>query len=332
LRTVFERKDDLGIAVEWVDRVIKAFQQPLDGDVERIVTPALQAWHNAYKPSEPEAEPIKKPPGYLLIALDPIDDRDEVAFTAELHFLNASPKTDLLEPGKKCSIHEVSDLLTEAIRAAGNEVKTIEFFLPWQHLNQPVHQWEIQVSQRLQGKHSRRSLWKIPRDTLVRSLDRLKEEDWIDEWIDDMKVLWSQLQNMAMENFQDFYCCANSLDYESLETDLLNKLVFKFLSGLPEDQDDLKDLLSIVIFSKVPVWFWSYGCPRDSIAFSAAIDALLCTQNLTDSATFAQAIRKQRVKLPHLGVLCDCPTRLPVLVDWKSSPLRQPAVESALSA
>jgi nucleoside phosphorylase len=326
LQKVFERKDDLGIAVEWVGRVIHAFW-----DIQRPVPNDLQAWNNIPKPPQPQHEPINKPPGYLLIALDPIDDRDEVAFTAELHFAEASPKTDLLPPGKKCSIHEVGDFLSESIRAAGN-IKTIEIFLPWQHLNQPVHQWEIQISQRLQGRHNHRSLWKIPRDTLVRSLDRLKETDWIDEWIEDMKSLWPQLQNVDIKQLQDICCCTDNLDYERLKTDLLNKLVFKFLSGLPENEDDLMDLLSVVIFSKVPVWLWSYGCPGDSNAFSAAIDPLLCAQNMADSATFAQAIREQRASLPNLGVLYDCPTRLPVLVDWKNGRLRQPPVESSQSA
>jgi nucleoside phosphorylase len=334
LQEVFKRKDDLGLAVEWVSRVIAAFNQPAEGAAERPVPATLQTWYNYNKSSELEIEPIKKPPGYLLIVLDPIDDRDQVAFTAELHLPNTPPKALLEEKDKKemrCSINEVGDLLAEAICAVGN-VKTIEIFLPWQHLNQPIHQWEIQVNKRLQGRHSRRSLWKIPRDTLVRSLDRLQEEDWIDEWIEDMKDLWPQLQNVAMEKFPDVCCSTNTLDFECLEIDLLDKLVFKFLSALPEDQDDLQNLLYLVIFSKVPVWLWSYGRPGDAVAFSAAIDLLLSAKNLTDSATFAQAIRKQRVKLPHLGVLCDCPTRLPVLVDWKNSRLRQPAAASSLSA
>lgn len=331
LRTVFERKDDLRIAVAWVGRVIDAFRHSPEGEPERAVSNALQAWYNARKLSEPEDAPTKKPPGYLLIALDPIDDRDNVAFTAELHFPDAPPKTDLLPPGQKCSINEVGDLLSEAIRAAGN-VKTIEIFLPWQHLNQPVHEWEIQVSQRLQGRHNRRSLWTIPRDTLVRSLDRLKEEDWIEEWLEDMKDLWQRLQKVAGGELYDICCCADRLDYKALEMALLNKLVFKFLSNLPDNEDDLQDLVSVVLFSKVPVWLWSYSSPADSIALSAAIDPLLSACNLIDSATFARAIRERRANLPDLGVLCDCPTRLPVLVDWKNGRLRQPAAEPPLFA
>ena len=62
------------------------------------------------------------------------------------------------------------------------------------------------------------------------------------------------------------------------------------------------------------------------------IDDLLSANNLQDSETFAEVIRKKRSTLPHLGLLCDCPTRLPVLVDWKNGRLRQPAVESPMSA
>ncbi|MDX2097215.1 MAG: hypothetical protein SFW36_05515 [Leptolyngbyaceae cyanobacterium bins.59] len=331
LQTVFERKDDLKLAVQWVGRVISTFQQHPDGAPAQAVSPALQAWYDKYKPPDPIPEAEEKPPAYLLIALDPIDDRDKVAFTAELHYSSdASPKTDLVPQGRKCSIHEVGDFLSEAIQSAGN-VKTIEIFLPWQHLKQPVHQWEIQISQRLGARRNRRSLWKIPRDTLVRSLDRLKEESWIDEWIEDMQERWQRLQRWRGEELQLICCCTENLNCEELQEALRNKLVFKFLSSLPEDEADLQDLLIEVLFSNVLVWFWAYECPSDTNAFSSTIDPLLSPQNLIDSATLARVIREQRQALPNLGVLYDCPTRLPVLVDWKNGRLREPAAESPLS-
>lgn len=325
LQEVFKRKDDLSIAVEWVGQVIKAFTQP--DESQRSVPAALQTWYSYNKSSEPEIEPVKKPPGYLLIVLDPIDDRDQVAFTAELHLSNALPK-ELSEKGMKCSINEVGGFLAEAIWAAG-DVKTIEIFLSWQHLNQPIHQWEVQVSRHFQGRRNRRSLWKIPQHTLVRSLDRLLAKELIDQWIEDMQDLWQRLPKAISEESQNICYSASTLDFERLDTDLLHKLVFKFLSALPEDEEDLQELLFLVVVSKVPVWLWSYSCPQDSVAFSTAIDSLLSAPNLTDSATFAQAICQQRATLPHLGVLCDCPTRLPVLVDLTNSPLRQPAAASS---
>lgn len=267
--------------------------------------------------------------GYLLIALDPIDDCQNVAFTAEVHSPDSPPKTDLLPPGQKCCIDGVDSLLSKAILAAGN-VKTIEFFLPWQHLKQPVHKWEIQVSQRL-GKR-RRALWQIPRNTIVRSLDRLKEQDWIDEWIEDMKSLWTKLRGLTDAQLPDFCGCLDGLDFDKLTTVMQDKLVFKFLTNLPDEEENLRDLLSEVLFSKVLVWFWSYSCPKDCNLLSSDIDTILSSTNLQDSACFAEAICKNRQNLPDLGVLCDCPTRLPVLVDWKKGSLRQPTQSPSLPA
>ncbi len=325
LREVFEREGDLSLAVKWLGQVIHAFNHPPDGASKQPVSPVLQAWYDARKPPQPELEPAKakNPPGYLLIALDPIDDRDQVAFTAELHTLDAAPKIDLLPPGQKCSIDEVGDLLFKAIRAAG-DVKAIEIFLPWQHLKQPIHQWEIKISEHLKGRHNRIELWEVPHDTLVRSLDRLKEESFIDSWIENTSDLWQQLQNRSSGGLQDIYYRADRLDYNALKKSLRDKLIFKFLSELPEDVDDLQDLLSLVLLRKVPIWLWFYNEPIAPEALSTTIDLLLSASNLTDSATFARAIREQREALPDLGVLCDCPTRLPVLVGWKNSRLRQP--------
>jgi len=84
-------------------------------------------------------------------------------------------------------------------------------------------------------------------------------------------------------------------------------------------------LLVEIIFSKVLVWFWSYGCPQDSSSLNSGLDTILSSANLQDSACLAEAICNNRQNLPNLGVLCECPTRLPVLVDWKNGQLRQPS-------
>ena len=269
----------------------------------------------------PSPKPENANPGYLLIALDPIDDENNVAFTAELHQPNSDPKTDLLPLGQKCSIDAVEDLILKAINAAGN-IKTIEFFLSWQHLKKPVHRWKIQMSQRL-GNY--RALWQIPRHTLVRSLDRLKEDDWIDELIGDMISIWEKM--LGLTDIQLPECCAylDSLDLENLSTVLQNKLIFKFSANLPDDEEHLKRLLSEILFSKVLVWFWSYSCHQDCSSLDSSLDTILRSANLQDSACLAEAICNNRQNLPNLGVLFECPTRLPVLVDWKNGKLRQPS-------
>jgi nucleoside phosphorylase len=331
LQKVFKRKDDLGIAVEWVGRVIHAFQQPPEGNAIRPVPDALQTWHNIPKPPQPKREPVKKSLGYLLIACDPTNDLAQVRLTAEIHFPDGTIKTDVLPMGTVCSIdslqYEPHEHFSQVIRKAGN-VKTIEVFLPWRHLHKPIHEWKVDTEI---GSPKRLRTF---RDTVVRSLDRLTKDIWVEEWLETLDSRWDFLDGCCQQELDQHCHRVDDLDCEVLENDLSSAeyLVLKLLSTLPEDLEDLEQLLSIVLWSGMPIWFWSYSCPPDSEKLSGEIDSLLNKSNLQDSATFATAINKQRKTLPDLGVLYDCPTRLPVLVDWKNGRLRQPPVESSQSA
>lgn len=329
LRTVFERRDEQVLAVSWVGRVINKFQNPDEGADVRSVPPSLQAWYNTRKPSQQEdAEPVKKSPtpNYLLIALEPKDDEDTVGFTAELHSADGTVlDTNLLPPGAKCSIEEpyedLSKHLTEAVRKA-TQVKTIEFFLSWRHFDQPVHEWKASTG------FGRPKQLKSFRSTLVRSLDRLTQDDFVDELLGNLDAQLTRLQECCDLDFAKYCHDVMALDWDTLEGDLpvgTEYLIFKLLSALPEDEGDLQELLSIVLWSGIPIWFWSYHPPSDTKQLSKIINDLLTTNNLQDSATFAEVIRKERPSLSNLGLLCDCPTRLPILVDWKNGRLRQPA-------
>ncbi len=59
----------------------------------------------------PSPKPENGHPGYLLIALDPIDDENNVAFTAELHQPNSVPKTDLLPLPLEDIEYEVAEFI-----------------------------------------------------------------------------------------------------------------------------------------------------------------------------------------------------------------------------
>ncbi|MBE9065285.1 5'-methylthioadenosine/S-adenosylhomocysteine nucleosidase [Leptolyngbya cf. ectocarpi LEGE 11479] len=332
LRTVFERRDDLSLGVTWVRRVIHEFENSSE-EVEALSgLHALQGWYNIRKPSQPEAEPEKKSPGYLLIALDPQDDEDNVAFTAELHNSDGTIDTSLVPPGAKCSIDQPSKHLSKAINKAGRDVKTVEFFLSWQHFDRPVHEWQIP-----RGMGQSQPL-KWIRSTLVRSLDRLTQDDdeLVDEWLDNLQDRWKRLQDSGAVKLGDYCHEVEGLDCQALGTNLLQQsryLMLKFLSVLPEDRDDLRQLLGILLESGIPIWCWLYNDYADTKELSEAIDKLLALENLQEPATLANAMREERGNnLPDLGLLCDCPARLPVLVDWKNGRLRQPTVESPMSA
>lgn len=329
LRTVVEQIDDLAIAVAWVGRIIHTAENPLAGEPLRPVSPVLRAWYEARRPPESEPEPAKKPHSYLLIALDPRDDEGTVSFTAEVQSADGEVlKTDLLPRDAKCTIGDPSQYLTQAINKAGGEVKTVEFFLSWQHFGQLVHEWKVERA------FKKRYDLKLIKNTLIRSLDRLtyEDEDLVADWLSKLTTQWQCLQDSS-ELSLDYYCHEETtVDFQALGDVLLQKpqcLILKLLSVLPEDPNDLQKLLSDIFESGIPVWLWLNSTPSassDVSELSNAITTLLASNDtLREPALLAAALRRDQASLSNLGLLCECPHRLPVLVDWKKGRLRQPA-------
>ncbi|MGB3300340.1 MAG: hypothetical protein WBA76_18915 [Phormidesmis sp.] len=327
LQEVLRKFDDKDLAVGWVKRIFERVEQALEGEILFTIPSSLRVWYKANQPLEPLPEESAAP-GYLLVALDPIDDEDNVRLTAELHVDGKTCRTDFVPPGTTCSVEEVCDYLSEIIPSAG-EVSAVEIFLSWQHLNQPVHQWKIRSSRRTRGWRNTKELWRIPRNTLVRSLDRLQDEGWSAEWLSELEKRLKQLQALNTTVVEAEICCRDYVTEDLFEGALDKKLIFKFLSTLPEDKDELADLLYGVVESKVPIWFWAYELPADLTDFAERVDRLLVGhENLRESAMLAQLILEQRSDLQELGLLFDCHTRipkLPALAVDESGQLRQPA-------
>ncbi len=192
-----------------------------------------------------------------------------------------------------------------------------------------MHEWKVKAG--LTSQPLKRF-----RGTLVRSLDRVILKDYLEEWCSALTERWGCLQGCDETKLGNHCHPVITMDWDELATDLSQdnprRLILKLLSVLPQDEEELQNLLNIVLFSGVPIWFWSYTPPSDATQFSEAIDSLLNANAVKDSAALAEAIRMERQNLPDLALLCDCPTRIPQWVDWKSSRLRQPAAESSMSA
>ncbi|EKV00580.1 nucleoside phosphorylase [Leptolyngbya sp. PCC 7375] len=325
LKQIVTRADDLSLAVTFVGRTIEEFKHPSEGAEVRQISPGLKAWYEQHRPAEPKPQPIEKSPGYLLVTLEPKDDEDTVSIRAEFDDGAGNVTTDLLPPDAQCSLNEPDRALSKYLSVAVGKakgVKTIEFFLSWRHFDQPVHEWKIKA-----GLGKPKELKQI-RNTLVRSLDRLTLEDFADEWLECLQQKLTRLQACCDEDLLTLSHPVTELDFEALAEDLpegCDTLILKLLAALPDDHEDLEQLLGTVLWAGIPLWFWSYGPPADTTKLLEQIDHLLQAVNLKDSATLAEVIRKERSRLPDLGLLCDCPHRLPVLVDWKNGRLRQPA-------
>ncbi|MBT9317480.1 phosphorylase family protein [Leptothoe spongobia] len=324
LKQLLTRADDLSLAVTWIGRVIEEFKYPSDGAEVRPVPAKLQAWYDDHRPVEPEPEPQEKSPGYLLVTLEPKDDEDTVAIRAEFDDGTGHVTTDLLPPDAQCSLDDPNDTLSKHLSVAVGKakgVKTIEFFLSWRHFDRPVHEWKVKA-----GLGKPKELKQF-RNTVVRSLDRLILEDFSDEWLECLQNKLIRLRKCCDQELLTLSHPVTDLDFEALAEDLpegCDTLILKLLTALPDDHEDLEQLMATVLWSGIPLWFWSYGAPADTTKLLDHIDTLLRASYLKDSATFAEVIRKERTRLPDLGLLCDCPHRLPVLVDWKNGRLRQP--------
>lgn len=331
VRSALVRLDNLDFAVSWVGSIIQRFEHPTEGETFRAVPSALQTWYDQHRPAESEPPPSSLPPkssDYLLISLDPKDDAGTVEFMAELHRADGTVQNDLLPRGTKCSVekpdeatssHEaLSDVLSNVIEKALG-IKTIEIFLSWRHLHKPVHTWQAVYG-----------LDKEPlqnfRGTLIRSLDRVTLKV-AQEWCTTLEEQWNCLRHCqdAVNRCHEI----SSLDCDDLQGDIDTAdpgyLIFKLLTVLPEDHQELRRLLNVLLRSGIPLWFWFYCAPNDVVKLSKAIDDLLTVDNLGEESTFAEVVRKKRKQLPDLGLLFDCPTRSPTLIGWKRHPLRSPA-------
>jgi nucleoside phosphorylase len=344
LRRFLERQDDQELALTWVKRLIEKASQVSDEQTDFTVTAALRTWYDEHKLPEPESEldlgpksnleASASPQGYLLVTLEPVvasgtvedgKEADNVRLMVELHVPGEAPRTDYCDLDTQCSIHEVGKSLSAVIPRAG-KVKAVEVFLPWQHWGERVHNWQIRSSSR--GPVARyKELWELSRSTVVRSLDRLQDPEWSEEWIEDLKNRLQQLQSLQ-EICTHHVCCTQSFKDDLMQGALRQKLIFKFWAALPEDKLDVAKLLFEVIEQKIPVWIWAYQPPSDAIEFFARVDQLLTPDNLKDSALLSQAILNQRQDLRELGLLFDCHTRiprLPTLAVDESGRLQQPA-------
>jgi hypothetical protein len=89
----------------------------------------------------------------------------------------------------------------------------------------------------------------------------------------------------------------------------------KFIDGFP--QKDQHTILGTLIDCCFPFAFWTYE-KFDCLKTIRALDELISSANLSNFRDLAIAIKQKRNESPdnpirELGMLCDCPERMPTL-------------------
>ena len=284
---------------------------------------AIESWRDRiaqqYNITPETPQPIKKEQqGYLLVALrgtgQKSGDRTSVTVFTELRIAG---KDDPIEFGAEtitCFLDEVAAHLStvileaeEALIAYGIGRITLELFLPWNHLDISVADWEI-----LNRKGRPRSLGKH-RGIVIRSYDRAEQGATRSE----VQRKWKYLeecvkQGDACDRFHPQETCPEAGD---LEGKLKDKPGLKLIAELPKDREDCLDIFDDIIESGVPIALWFNTVEGLTAAEKLAEFNTLLQEHcsLTDFSQLADRWRDLRRKHPnqHLRMLCDCPDRWP---------------------
>ena len=117
--------------------------------------------------------------------------------------------------------------------------------------------------------------------------------------------------------------------WEILEksTEIDCTLVELLPDGLPEELETRRETLKDLVKSPVLFAFWIQDSKFDRNTTLVSFEQLLKRENLTEFANLAEEIKRKRqptCPISNLGMLCDCPHRLPTIPTNKK-PLTIPA-------
>lgn len=265
------------------------------------------------------------PRGYLLVSLQ--QKAGNITAVAELHLQGEDPQP--LESGNGSGFgfviepEDIAEQLAEPLskwveqaerqlcqNSAINRQIVIEFFLPWQLLDTRVEEWN--VSDELGDLCQLRE----HRGSIVRSLDRVLNSGLQLRLREGWEILTTHIQqNSIRENCAEIDCACQTPTYPS---QLSKKPSVKLPKGLPQDRELRRQLIKDLLKSPIPIALWTHNPTFDYKTTIEAFDTLLTRENLREFANLADEIRNHRQTRPvnpifDLGMLCDCPHRLPTL-------------------
>lgn len=267
---------------------------------------------------------------YLLIIIKPENNQYRInayLIPNEEDKENIEPlDIELAEKGILCTFDKIREKVPEFIKKSETHIinnttrpweLTIEFFLPIDHLNAKVEQWQYayddDLDDTLLGEKCR---------VVVRSSDRLQRGDWIRALrfgIERLKNVRSELNDQIIQDKFVHLTELNSFNWKILKNTLeKDKIGLKLSCPLPPVSDEkYKELFKAILISGIPIAVWK----RSSIPNMNPLDEFnkfLNVNSLSDCSKLFKLFLEER-KLAyqetqcenylgyHLGVLCEEP-------------------------
>ena len=258
---------------------------------------------------------------FLLIVLEVIGV--DVNVFPELHVTGVENPINFGAHPVSIEIDQVTEQISQWIELAENTIDddcddaeiTLEIFLPCQYLEANIAKdWFIKNPRGTQislGFHRR---------LLIRSWERIKDK----KLQKTLKRKWEKLEACVKNNKAciDFHLQKVCPEGNGILLGLLKDCKatgLKYVAQLPTDPSQKKELLYEIIDSAVPIALWSSETEGiDSTVLMSAFDSLLENCNLTNFATIARQLHRQRLESnfdKQIRLLCDRPDRLPTLPD-----------------
>ncbi|MDY6941106.1 MAG: hypothetical protein SWY16_26040 [Cyanobacteriota bacterium] len=345
VRQVLEKYDKPELAVAFANRAIGLIAK-LEGDARD--TSAIADWReqiaqiHAVDPKIGIPVHSQQIDAYLLVALR--RQGGSIHLLAELHRTGEKYGQPIdLDPNNRwfsCTFSDDGDveisqtiaeplsrLIEEAELRSDKEITsfTLEFFLPPEYLDLRVHEWEI-----IDGFDKRTKLGEYC-PFIVRSLERAMNPRWLQNF-NRSWMSWSQ--NISASQTIARHCIdVRDSTCEELSSGnvLINKIGVKLAAGLPEDRERRNSIFWMLIKSHVPVTFWidRAECCGERVIQQVIQDfnGFLTTSSLNNFSLLAREIQKKRIPgkaTYHLGMLCDCPERIPTLPSQPNIPRARP--------
>ena len=329
IREILSRCDDPDLTKTFVQCAVENIQKL---DPSRDFS-NLNDWLEGQQHLSETQEILAKLPtcGYLLISFEETAGR--VSVNAELYLKGQKPQT--LERGFICELdgsyldespdiasekisEQIAPKLSKWVEQAEQKILnnpncakrpiSIELFLPYQLLGERIDEWQTI------DEFGDRCKLSVERGFIVRSFERATKPGLRLKLEEGWRILKMHVENSSLSaNCVEIDCtCDPSLS----EIMYANISGVKLPKGLPEDPDIRKEALKKLVKAPVPIAFWTNNPKSDCRQVITAFDRLLKRENLEEFANLAREIKNQRIStspIQTLGMLCDCPDRLPSL-------------------